>query len=68
MSAFVFTFLAGLLGATVIALEREVRLRKALEQLLRILLSRWRTHASNQTQQNPTAKDSRTTNDHERLQ
>jgi hypothetical protein len=34
------------LAATVLALAREVRLRKALEKLLHIILSRWRAHVS----------------------
>jgi hypothetical protein len=46
MISILFTALAVALAAMVIALVREVRLRKALEKLLRIILSRWRTHVS----------------------
>jgi hypothetical protein len=40
--------LALALAATVLKLSREMRLRKALEKLLRILLTRWRAHAKSQ--------------------
>ena len=39
--------LAAALVASVFALGREVRLRKALEILLQTILSRWRAHVSN---------------------
>jgi hypothetical protein len=39
--------LAAALVASVLALGREVRLRKALEILLQTILSRWRAHVSN---------------------
>ncbi len=35
----------GLVAAT-FALAREIRLRKALEKLLQLLLTRWRSHVS----------------------
>ena len=38
--------LAAALAAAVFALGREVRLRKALEILLKTILSRWRAHVS----------------------
>lgn len=38
--------LAVALVASVLALGREIRLRKALEKLLHVILSRWRAYAS----------------------
>ena len=46
MTSFALVVLGLALLAAVFALGREMRLRKALEKLLRILLSRWRTHVS----------------------
>ncbi len=46
MTYVLLTVLAIALAASVLALKREIRLRKALEKLLRILLSRWRKHVS----------------------
>ena len=46
MTVLVIAVLAFALVATVLALCREVRLRKALERLLQIVLSRWKNHAS----------------------
>lgn len=37
------------LVTTVFALAREKRIRRALERLLQMLLTRWKTHASNTT-------------------
>jgi uncharacterized integral membrane protein len=42
MSAVLIAAIAGALFACVAALGREIRLRKALEKLLRTLLARWR--------------------------
>jgi hypothetical protein len=42
MSFVLIIALAGALVACVFALGREIRLRKALEKLLRIILSHWR--------------------------
>ena len=47
MTLFVLVVLALALLAAVFALSREMRLRKALEKLLRILLTRWRAHVPN---------------------
>ena len=38
--------LASALVASVFALRREVRLRKAVEKLLQTILSKWRAHGS----------------------
>lgn len=46
MTYVIVSVLAFALAATVLALGREMRLRKALEKLLTILLSRWRTRVS----------------------
>ena len=46
MMTLLLAALAVALVAAVLALAREVRLRKALEKLLRIVLSRWRAHVS----------------------
>ena len=46
MAVLVIAVLAFALVATVLALSREVRLRKALQRLLQIVLNRWRSHAS----------------------
>ncbi len=48
---FVVAMAVALLAA-VVALAREIRLRKALERLLQIILSRWRTRGP-QSQQDP---------------
>jgi hypothetical protein len=45
MTWFVTVVLALALLSAVFALGREIRLRRALEKLLHILLSRWRNHA-----------------------
>jgi hypothetical protein len=45
--------LAVALAASVLSLAREMRLRKALEKLLRILLSRWRSHVHKIGTKNP---------------
>ena len=45
MNTFVVASLALALVLTVVALGRQVRLRRALEKLLRVVLARWRTHA-----------------------
>jgi hypothetical protein len=44
MNWFLVAALAIALVVSVLALAREMRLRKALEKLLRIILSRWRAH------------------------
>jgi hypothetical protein len=46
MTSFVLVALGLALLVAVLALGRELRLRKALEKLIRILLSRWRAHVS----------------------
>jgi hypothetical protein len=46
MAIVVFGVLAVALVASAYALAREVRLRKALQKLLQLILSRWRTHVS----------------------
>lgn len=46
MTSFAFVALGLALVAAVLALGREMRLRKALEKLIRNLLSRWRAHVS----------------------
>jgi hypothetical protein len=46
MTSFALVALGLALVAAVFALGREIRLRKALEKLLRILMSRWRAHVS----------------------
>jgi hypothetical protein len=58
MSSMLFAVLAIALVAAVLALGREVRLRKALEKLLRILLSRWRAHVSKTENHNTNTVDS----------
>jgi hypothetical protein len=42
MTILLLAVLAIALAASVLALSREMRLRKALEKLLRLILSRWR--------------------------
>jgi hypothetical protein len=42
----VIAVLALALGATILALTREIRLRRTLEKLVRLLLSRWRINGS----------------------
>jgi hypothetical protein len=44
MTTVLLAALAVALVACVLALGREMRLRRALEKLLRIILSRWRAH------------------------
>ncbi len=46
MTTVLLTALAAALGASIFTLGREVRLRKALEILLKTILSRWRAHVS----------------------
>jgi hypothetical protein len=46
MTVLIIAALAFALAATVLALCREVRVRKALERLLQLVLNRWRSHAS----------------------
>jgi hypothetical protein len=46
MTIVLFGALAVALVASAYALAREMRLRKALEKLLQIILSRWRAHVS----------------------
>ena len=46
MNTVLIAALAAALVASVLALGREVRLRKALEKLLQTILSRWRAHVS----------------------
>lgn len=42
--------LSGALAASVLALARELRLRRALQRLLTVLVTRWRAHiAKNQS-------------------
>jgi hypothetical protein len=53
MNTFVVASLALALVLTVLALVRQVRLRRALEKLLRVVLSRWRSHAENEFPQDP---------------
>jgi hypothetical protein len=50
-------FLGIALVATVFALAREIRLRKALEQLICIILSRWRAHVSQNETKDSTPVD-----------
>jgi hypothetical protein len=44
MTNVLLTILSIALVASALALAREVRLRKAVEKLLRIILSRWRSY------------------------
>jgi len=44
MSLLLIAILAVALVASVLALTREIRLRRALARLLRYVLSHWRTH------------------------
>ena len=44
MNLFVITALAAALVASVLALAREVRLRRALARLLSLILSHWKHH------------------------
>ncbi len=53
MFTFALVALALALLAAVFAFGREIRLRRALEKLLHILLSRWRTHAAQSSSQKP---------------
>ena len=46
MTTVLFAVLAFALVASVLALGREMRLRKSLEKLLHVLMSRWRAHVS----------------------
>jgi hypothetical protein len=46
MAIVLFGALAVALVASAYAVAREMRLRKALEKLLKLILSRWRTHVS----------------------
>jgi hypothetical protein len=46
MTTVLLAALAAALVAAVLALGREVRLRKALEILLQTILSRWRAHVT----------------------
>jgi hypothetical protein len=46
MAMLVIAVLMFALVAAVLALCREVRLRKALERLLQLVLNRWRSHVS----------------------
>ena len=46
MAIVLFGVLAVALVSSALALAREMRLRKALEKLLQIILSRWRAHVS----------------------
>jgi hypothetical protein len=57
--------LALALAASVLALAREVRIRRALEKLLHILLSRWRAHVSknDSTEVDPVDSDRRSPGD-----
>jgi hypothetical protein len=55
MLLFALVALALALLAAVFALGKEIRLRRALEKLLHILLSRWRNHAAQRP--NPTDPD-----------
>ena len=48
MNDFVVGALALALTAAVVALRREVRLRRALERLVRMLLARWRNRDAEQ--------------------
>lgn len=57
MSFVLIAALAIALVASVFALGREMRLRKALEKLLRVLLSRWRAHVSKDQDYNSDSKD-----------
>ena len=58
MAIVLFGALAVSLVASAFALAREVRLRKALEKLLRIIISRWRTHVSTNKAKNMDSADS----------
>ena len=66
MNSVLIVVLAVALVATVLALGREVRFRKALEALLRILLSRWRAHVSKTENHNTNSIDSHP-DSHDRL-
>ena len=53
MTAFSLVALGAALAACVLALCREVRLRRALQKLLYLILSRWRANAPNPKSQDP---------------
>ena len=59
MNTFVLASLALALVLTVLALVRQVRLRRALEKLLRVILSRWRSHAQTEFTQDPNSSGRR---------
>lgn len=52
MTSLLCVVLALALLAAVLGLSRELRLRKALERLLRILFNHWRTHADQNQSEN----------------
>jgi hypothetical protein len=66
MTALIIAVLTFALAVAVLALCREVRLRKALQRLLQLLLSRWRAHVSKSQTFNRDSVD-RTAHPHERL-
>lgn len=59
MTTVLFATLAVALVASLFALGREVRLRKALQILLQTILSRWRAHVS-KTERNNMDRSDRT--------
>lgn len=52
MTSLTIVVLALALAASVFGLSRELRLRQALEKLLRLLLNHWKTHAANKGNHN----------------
>jgi hypothetical protein len=67
MTIYTLVALAAALAASVLALAREVRVRKALEKLLATILSRWSAHARTDHEQNPSPCRNPADRDHERL-
>jgi hypothetical protein len=55
MNLFVITALASALFASVLALAREIRLRRALAKLLSLILSHWRQHDTKNDSPSPVA-------------
>ena len=66
MTTVLLAALAAALVACVLALGREVRLRKALEILLQTVLSRWRAHVS-KTERTDSDRSDRTIDPDQRL-
>ena len=57
MTFALFVVLGIALAVSVFSLGREMRIRKALEKLIRILLSRWRSHVHKNQSQDINAGD-----------